>query len=450
MKQNDIGILVVDDELSVRESLSGWFREDGYRVDVAAEANEALRKFQSGRWDIVLLDIKMPGMDGIALQKRIREIDKNVVVIMITAYASVQSAVQALKDGAFDYLSKPFDPDELSTLIRNAVRQRQLLTENVQLREKVRELSRLDEIIGTSAQMKKVFELVQSVADTDATVVIHGESGTGKELVARAIHANSKRRYFPIVPVNCGALPEGILESELFGHEKGAFTGAQYRRKGKLEMANGGTLFLDEVGNISMKTQMDLLRVLEAKQFTRLGGNETVHVDFRTICATNRNLEKAVGEGSFREDLYYRINVFSIVLPPLRERRSDIPLLVQHFLRKYGLAMNKPIEEIAPEAMDLLIRHDWPGNVRELENAIERAMVVGKPPAIRPEDLPFQLLRPSPSSTGDSIEDIQRVHIANILDRNNWNISRSAQVLKIDRVTLYNKIRKYGLRKQKA
>ena len=451
MKNSDIGILVVDDELSVRESLCGWFREDGYRVDAAAEANEALQKLQSARWDIVLLDIKMPGMDGLTLQKRIREIDKNIVVIMITAYASVQTAVQALKEGAFDYLPKPFDPDELNTLIRNAVRQRQLANENVQLREKVRELSRLDEIIGNSPQMKKVFELVHSVADTDATVVIHGESGTGKELVARAIHANSNRRYFPIIPVNCGALPEGILESELFGHEKGAFIGAQYRRKGKLEMADGGTLFLDEVGNISMKTQMDLLRVLETKQFTRLGGNETVSVDFRTICATNRNLEKAVEEGVFREDLYYRINVFSIVLPPLRERRSDIPLLTQHFLRKYGLAMNKPIEEITPEAMDLLIRHDWPGNVRELENAIERAMVVGKPPAIHPEDLPFQLLQRSvPLGRGDSLEDIERVHIANILDRNNWNISRSAQILKIDRVTLYNKIRKYGLRKQTA
>ncbi|MDZ7262717.1 MAG: sigma-54 dependent transcriptional regulator, partial [candidate division KSB1 bacterium] len=388
-----------------------------------------------------------PGMDGMELQKRIKQIDTNIIVIMITAYASVDTAVQALKEGAFDYIVKPFDPDDMSHLIRNAVAQRRLATENIQLRQKIDEMSKFDEIVGESPAMKRVFELVYTVAQTDATVVIHGESGTGKELVARAIHSNSPRRYFPIIPVNCGALPEGILESEIFGHEKGAFTGAQYRRKGKLEMADGGTLFLDEIGNISMKTQMDLLRVLETKKFTRLGGNEEITVDFRVICATNQNLEKAVEEGTFREDLYYRINVFSIYLPPLRERRSDIPLLARHFVQKYALAMNKPITEIAPDAMDLLVRYHWPGNVRELENAIERAMVIGKPPRIKAEDLPFQLSARKTVPTGDSLEEIEKAHILNILERMNWNISRSAEILKIDRVTLYNKMKKYDLRR---
>ncbi|UCE17805.1 MAG: sigma-54-dependent Fis family transcriptional regulator [Gemmatimonadota bacterium] len=447
MENIDVGILVVDDELVVRDSLYNWFKEDGYRVDTAEDAKMALKKLQESSWDIVLLDIKMPGMDGMELQKRIKEIDANMIVIMITAYASVDTAVQALKEGAFDYITKPFDPDDMGHLIRNAVAQRKLTEENIQLRQKIDELSKFDEIIGDSPAMKRVFELVETVAQSDATVVIHGESGTGKELVARAVHSNSPRRYFPIIPVNCGALPEGILESEIFGHEKGAFTGAQYRRKGKLEMADGGTLFLDEISSIGTKTQMDLLRALETKQFTRLGGTKEITVDFRIICATNQNLEKMVEEGTFREDLYYRINVFSIYLPPLRERRSDIPLLANHFAQKYALAMNKKITQISPGALDLLVQHDWPGNVRELENAIERAMVVGKPPRIMAEDLPFQLSAKKTDLTSDSLEEIEKTHIQHILERMEWNITRSAEVLKIDRVTLYNKIKKYGLKR---
>jgi DNA-binding NtrC family response regulator len=389
----------------------------------------------------------MPGMSGLELQRRIKEIDKNVSVIIITAYASVESAVQALKEGAFDYVTKPVDPDDLSHLVQNALNQRMLAAENVLLRTKIEELSKTGEIIGESAQVKKVMELVGTVAQTDATVMIRGESGTGKELVARAIHNSSNRRYFPLIPVNCGSIPEGLLESELFGHEKGAFTGAQYRRKGKFEMANGGTIFFDEIGNLDMKLQVDLLRVIETKQFTRLGGEQAINVDFRVICATNKNLEKAVEEGSFREDLYYRLNVFSIFLPPLRERRSDIPLLAQHFLRSYSLSMNKHVDAISPEALDVLIRYDWPGNVRELQNAIERAMVVGKPPCIRTEDLPFQLNNRPRVPQADSLSEVERQHIINILDRTGWNITRSAEILKIDRVTLYNKIEKYGLRK---
>jgi DNA-binding NtrC family response regulator len=447
MNKPDVGILIVDDEFSVRDSLSRWFKEDGYRVGTAENATEALKIMQEQSWDIALVDIKMPGMSGLELQRRIKEIDKNIVVIIITAYASVESAVQALKEGAFDYVTKPVDPDDLSHLIRNAIKQRMLAAENILLRTKIEELSKPDEIIGESPQIKKVMELIKTVAQTDATVMIRGESGTGKELVARAIHANSNRRYFPLIPVNCGSIPEGLLESELFGHEKGAFTGAQYRRKGKFEMANGGTIFFDEIGNVTMKLQVDLLRVIETKQFTRLGGEQVIHVDFRIICATNKNLEKAVEEGTFREDLYYRLNVFTIFLPPLRERRSDIPLLAQHFLRKYAYSMNKSISSISPEALDLLIRYDWPGNVRELQNAIERAMVVGKPPTIRAEDLPFQLNSRPKIAEPDSLAEVEREHIINILDRTGWNITRAAEILKIDRVTLYNKIEKYGLRK---
>ena len=440
-------ILIVDDEANVRDSLTHWFQEDGFFVGAAPNAAEALRKMQERRWDILLLDIKMPGMDGMELQGRINAIDAGATVIFITAYATVDTAVQALKAGAFDYVTKPVDPDHLSHIVQNALRQRQLATQNEQLKEQVSEFAKADTIIGESPQMAKVFEMVQTVAKTDTTVMIRGESGTGKELVARAIHANSGRRYFPIVTVNCGGMAEGVLESELFGHERGAFTGAQYRRKGKLELADGGTLFLDEVGNIDRKTQMDLLRVLETKQFTRVGGNNIISVDFRVISATNRDLVKAVADGAFREDLYYRLNVFSVFVPPLRERKSDIPILANYFMNKLARARAKAIARVAPEAMDALVRYDWPGNVRELENAIERAMVVGKPPVLRAEDLPFQVLQKGHLPASGSLAGMERVHIVSVLEENGWNISRSAEILQIDRATLYNKIEKYGLKK---
>ena len=439
------GILIVDDEFSVRDSLEKWFKADGFRVETAEDAKEALRKLQEGAWDIVLIDIKMPGMDGMELQRRVREISENIITIMITAYATVETAVQAMKEGAADYITKPFDPDELSLVINRVLKEKELADENIRLRRKIDRLARHDDIVGESPAMKKVLELVKMVAQTDATVLIRGESGTGKELIARAIHSNSHRRYFPIIPINCGALPETLLESELFGHEKGAFTGAQYRRKGKLEMADGGTLFLDEIGNISMKTQLDLLSVLETKEFTRIGGNKVIQVDFRVICATNKDLEQAIKEGTFREDLYYRINVFSIYLPPLRENRSDIPLFAEHFVKKYAMSMNKRVREISPEAMDLLVRYNWPGNVRELENAIERAMVVTKDEVIREEDLPFQLKTEIMTPASDSLEEVEKFHIINILNRMDWNITRSAETLRIDRQTLYNKIKKYGI-----
>jgi DNA-binding NtrC family response regulator len=438
-------VLIVDDEYAVRDSLQNWFRKDGLRSGSAADAQEALHQLQESKWDVVLLDIKMPGMDGLELQRRIHEIDPEIVVIMITAFASVESAVRALKDGAYDYVTKPIDPDELSLLVGRAIEQRSLKAENVRLRDKVDRLATSRTIVGESAHMKRVLELVRSVADTDATVLIRGESGTGKELIAQAIHANSQRRYFPIVPVNCGALSESLLESELFGHEKGAFTGAQFRRKGKLEMANGGTLFLDEVGSISPKTQVELLRALETKEFTRLGGTKPIHVEFRVVCATNQNLEQLMERGEFREDLYFRLNVFSISLPPLRDRREDIPLLAKHFLEVYSRQMNRAFKGFDAKATDVLVRHSWPGNVRELANAVERALVVGSPPTILAEDLPLRLEESPGAPAEGTLASMEKEHIQRVLQRAGGNVTRSAAILGIDRVTLYNKIKKYGI-----
>ncbi len=439
-------ILIVDDEPSVRDSLEHWFRRDGYRVGSAGDGEEALRLLDAGRWDLVIIDMKMPGMDGLELQRRIRSRDPNAVTLILTAYGSVETAVTALKEGAFDYVNKPVDPDELSHVVQKALEQRRLRTENVALKAKLDELSGLPRIVGESPAIRKVLELARAVAPTDATVLIRGESGTGKELIAQAIHADSHRRYFAMVPVNCGALPDTLLESELFGHERGAFTGAQYRRKGRFEMADGGTLFLDEVGTLNLKTQVDLLRVLESKEVTRIGASKPIKVDFRLVCATNQDLEQMVSAGTFREDLYYRINVVAVHIPPLRERLEDIPLLARHFLEKYSLQMNRPFRDIAPEAVDLLSRYPWPGNVRELANAIERALVVGKPPLVEAANLPLSLAQSRPVvAAGDSLADVEKAHIGAILERTGWNISRAARILEIDRVTLYNKIRKFEL-----
>ncbi|MBU2028257.1 MAG: sigma-54 dependent transcriptional regulator [Proteobacteria bacterium] len=447
MKPEEIGILIVDDEASVRDSLYQWFKLDGYRVDTADEATTALKKLQENPWDIILLDIKMPGMDGIELQNRIKKIDNNIVTIIITAYATVDTAIQALKDGAFDYVTKPIDPDDLSRLIKNAVEKRRLVTENIQLRQQIEDLLLPDNVVGESPGIKKVMEMVNTVAKTDSTVMILGESGTGKELIARAIHSRSSRRYFPIITINCGAYPEGLLESELFGHEKGSFTGAMYRRKGKLEMADKGTLFLDEIGNISEKMQMDLLRVIETKKFTRLGGDKTIDVDFRVISATNKDLEKAVKEESFREDLYYRLNVFSIVLPPLRERRSDIPLIARYFLNKYAQSMNKNVTDFSPQALEMFAGYDWPGNIREVRNAVERAMVVAKGTQIQVDDLSFPFLSSSRPSGGESLEEVEKDQIEKILNQTKGNIAQAADILKISRLTIYNKIEKYHLKR---
>jgi DNA-binding NtrC family response regulator len=446
MQDKPAKILIVDDEFSVRDSFCHWFRKDGCDVTAVPSAEDALDALAGQSFDVALVDIKMPGMDGMELQERIRRADPRISVIVITAFASVDTAVRALKQGAFDYVTKPVDPDELSHLVRRALEHRRLREENAQLRKTIDKVLIGDTIVGDSPPMRKVLELVEHVAQTDATVLIRGESGTGKEIIARAIHAASKRRYSPMVAVNCGGLPDTLIESELFGHEKGAFTGAQCRRIGKIELADGCTLFLDEVGAVNPKTQVDLLRVLETKELTRIGGTRPIKVDFRIICATNEDLEQAVAQGRFREDLYYRINVFTIDLPPLRERRSDVPALARHFLDRFAAQMDKRITEISPEAMQLLVAHDWPGNVRELSNAIERAMVIGRPPAIRPEDLPLRRPVQMETSADESLAEMEKRYISAVLQRTDGNVSRAAEILKVDRVTVYNKIKKYGLR----
>ncbi len=439
-----ISILVVDDEESVRDSLSLWFTEDGYRVDCAENAKKALSILESDDFDIILTDLKMPGMDGLELLRRIRTLNKDSIIIVMTAFASVDTAVKALKDGAFDYVTKPFDPDDLSHLIRNATKQISLTHENETLKKRVDSLESVEDLIGKSESIKNVLREIESVAPTNSSVIITGESGTGKELVARAIHANSLRKFYPLVSVHCGALTESLLESELFGHEKGAFTGALYNRKGRFEMADSGTIFLDEIATISTKMQIELLRVLETRSFMRVGGNKEISSDFRVICATNRDLKSMVEKGTFREDLYYRLNVMNIHVPPLRERVEDIPLLVDYFIKKYCLSMNKPDITMDSAAMKRIVGYQFPGNIRELENMIERAIVVGNGKKIGLKDLPFG--KDVIDSSVESLDEFEKAFILQILNKYSWNISRTAQALKVDRVTLYNKIKKYGLK----
>jgi DNA-binding NtrC family response regulator len=440
-----ISILVVDDEESVRDSLDNWFTEDGYRVECAENAKVALALLESNDFDIVLADIKMPGMDGLEMLRRIKALKKDTIVIVMTAFASVNTAVMALKDGAFDYVTKPFDPDDLSHLIRNATKQISLTEENEILKSKVFSLEGVEDLIGNSPAIKKVLKEVEGVAPTNSSVIITGESGTGKELIARAIHANSPRKFYPLVSVHCGALTESILESELFGHEKGAFTGAMFNRKGRFEMADSGTIFLDEIATISTKMQIELLRVLETKSFMRVGGNKEITSDFRVISATNRDLKGMVEKGSFREDLYYRLNVVNIHVPPLRERIEDIPLLVDYFINKDCISMNRPLIKIDPAALQRMEEYPFPGNIRELENMIERAIVVGNGKKISLKDLPFgnEII----DSSIESLDDFEKTFILQILNKYGWNISRTAKALKVDRVTLYNKIRKYNLKR---
>jgi len=445
-------LLIVDDELSVRDSLAKWFSEEGYDVATAENANEALTRVAEQVFDVALVDIKMRGTDGIELQRRLHEIYPDMLVIIMTGYASVETAVAALKNGAYDYVNKPLDPDEIAHLVAKAMSHRQTQRENARLKETVAEIARPNEIIGQSAAMKRVFDAIETVAPTDATVLVTGESGTGKELVARAVHGGSPRRFHPLVVIHCGALTETLLESELFGHEKGAFTGAQYRKKGKFEIAEGGTVFLDEIGDISLKTQTDLLRVLQEREIVRVGGNQTIKVDFRVVAATNKNLEQLIEEGRFRPDLYYRLNVFHIEVPPLRERRDDVPLLVNHFVRKFSVEMNKRITRVSPVAMNALQQHNWPGNVRELENAVERAMVVAQEPELREQDFTLKV-KNGHTAVGDdvrSLEDVERMHILRVLEECGGNQTRAAETLDIDRVTLHHKLKKYGwVRKEK-
>ena len=438
-------LLIVDDEFVVRDSLGKWFREEGFDVTLAESTPEALTKMAESHFDLALVDIKMPGPDGVELQRRIHEIDPEMIVIMMTGYASVETAVAALKNGAYDYISKPFDPDEIAHTIHNALAHKRTEQENARLRETLAAVSPPKELVGKSPAMMRVFEAIQTVGPTEATVLIIGESGTGKELCARAIHEASPRHYNPLVVIHCGSLTETLLESELFGHEKGAFTGAQYRKKGSFEVAEGGTVFLDEIGDISLKTQTDLLRVLQEREITRVGSSHPIHVDFRCIAATNKKLELLIEEGKFRPDLYYRLNVFQIQLPALRERAGDIPLLVDHFVRKFSASMNKRVTRISPGALALLEGLRWPGNVRELENAVERAMVVAQGEELCERD--FSLKLPPSEPAPRTLEEAERLHILSVLEECNGNQTLAAEVLDIDRVTLHNKLKKYGWKK---
>jgi len=441
-----IKIIVVDDELSIRESLKGWLQQDGYQVETAASGPEALAKNAENRFDIMLIDVKMPEMDGLTLLKKIKETDADTAIIMMTAHGAIQDAVEAMKLGAHDYLLKPFDLEEFSLTIEKLVQMLNLAMENLILKERVAVITRFEKLVGQSPAMIKLFEAIVDVAQSDATVLITGETGTGKELVARAVHAQSPRCYAPFIAINCGAFTEQLLESELFGHEKGAFTDAQYTKKGRLEMANAGTLFLDEVGDISMKMQIDLLRVLETREFSRVGGTATLRSDFRVIAATNQDLQEAIHKKTFRRDLYYRLNVIHLHVPPLRERPEDIPPLAQHFLWRYATETNKKIDSIAPEAMEAMRRYPWPGNVRELENAIERAVVMGKSRQIRLSDLPLAIPQEGAAEMERmSLEEMERQHIARVLASGGGNLSNVAKTLRINRSTLYHKIKKYGL-----
>lgn len=449
----NVKILVVDDEKIMRSSLTEWLQEAGYDVLAVESGEKALESAKKENFYVALVDLKMPGMDGIETMKELQKIQKDIPVIIITAYATVDTAVQAIKEGAYDYLPKPFNPDEVNMLIEKVIERRKLLEENILLRKELEKSFRFQDIIGKSPKMQEVFNLITSIADSKSTVLICGETGTGKELVARAIHQSSDRKRHPFIAVACAAIPETLLESELFGYEKGAFTDAKTAKKGKVELADKGTLFLDEIGDISLKTQVDLLRFLEEKEFRRLGGETTIKVDVRVIAATNKDLRKLITDGKFREDLFYRLNVITINLPPLRERKEDVPLLVRHFLEKYNIENKKVIQDVSEDVLNLLTEYNWPGNVRELENAIARAVVVCKSNLIKIEDLPSYLYeeKVAPITKDDiSLEELEKHHIKRLLTKYNWNIQKVAKILEIDRTTLYRKIDIYKIEEKSA
>jgi DNA-binding NtrC family response regulator len=444
-------ILVVDDEEIVRESLGGWLEKDGYTVVQAPDGPSAVEKLKAERWSIVVADLKMPGMDGLQVLEEAKKIQPDVSFVIMTAYATVDTAVAAMKKGAYDYLVKPFDPEELTLMMQKIVSQQSLLRENAVLRQALKREYRFRDLVSKSPAMQSVFELAKTAARSNSTILVLGESGSGKEVLARAIHAESLRAEGSFVAVSCAALTESLLESELFGHEKGSFTGATARRKGKFEAAHGGTLFLDEIGDISGKLQLDLLRVLEERKVHRIGGNENIEIDVRIIAATNRDLRKAVADGKFREDLFYRLNVIPITLPPVRQRREDLPLLVDSILERLAVEMKKRLDGISAEAMTAIMSHDWPGNVRELRNVLERGAVVAQGPTLQLVDLGLG----GNGSKGElprtgalaSLEDMERRHVAAVLAHAGGNVSQAARILGIDRVTLYNKMKRYGIRR---
>jgi two-component system response regulator HydG len=416
----------------------------------AGSGFEALEKLKQYPFDLLFVDIKMPGMDGIELLEWVKKNYPETFVVIITAYGSIESSVKAMKMGASDYLLKPFKPDQLNLVMEKISQQKKLTGEIDYLKGFLDTVTRFDNIIGQSRAMKEIFRLIPEIAESDTPVLITGETGTGKELVAKAIHAKSKRHNHPFIAINCGAMPDSLLESELFGHQKGAFTGAIHARKGFLEVVDGGTLFLDEIGEISAKMQVDLLRVLEEKKITRLGGRESINVNFRIISATSRNLEKEIEQNNFREDFYYRINVINLNIPPLRKRKTDILLLVNHFLKKYSRETTKQVDHVTDDAMELMKNYEWPGNVRELENAIERAVVLSKSRTLKVKDFSFIRSMPDDFRKTLSLGEVEKKYVQQILEQNNWNISRAAKILGIHRVTLHKKIKRLNLKKNNS
>ncbi len=437
-------MLIVDDEDIVRESLCDWLSSIGYKVLTAKCGEEALRIIKQKKVKIMIADLIMPGMNGIELMKKARTIIPTISTVIITAHGTIQTAIAAIREGAYDYIEKPFCPEKVELLIRNLVEHHTLLEENITLRRKIEDRESFEGIIAKSPKMIKIFELIKTVAPTSATVLITGDSGTGKEIVARAIHRQSQRRNQPFIVTSCAALPESLLESELFGYEKGSFTGAVERRKGKFEAADKGTLFLDEIGEIDANTQVHLLRALEEKKITRVGGNEETTVDVRIIAATNRNLRTITEQGKFREDLYYRLNVVTINLPGLRYRREDILPLAEHFLKKYAKENNKPAKSFSPEAVEFMLNYHWRGNVRELENVVERGVILAKDKFITLAEFPQELTSPSPVE-GRTLEALERNQILKVLEETGGNIARTAKILGIHRMTLYNKLKKYNI-----
>ena len=458
-----VKILIIDDERIIIDSCSRILSNDDYQIDAAQDGIEGLRKIDENRYDIVILDIMMPEIDGLKVLHRIKEGYPDIDVIMITGLSQIETAVKSMKLGAFDYLPKPFDPDELKLVVARALERRRLLSENLNLKSEVGAKYRLDNIIGTSPQMQSVFRLVAKCAPTNSTVMLTGESGTGKELIARAIHYNSLRKDKPFIAVDCNALSESLLESELFGHVKGAFTGAVTNKQGMLEIAEGGTLFLDEIGNISLATQAKLLRVIQEREFKAVGGTKTQAANFRLVTATNKDLKAMVADGRFREDLFYRINIFPIVIPPLRDRRDDIPALAFHFLRVFNEELGKKVTEFSEGAMGVLMNYDWPGNVRELENAVQRAVILATDSVIRAAHLVnIDGTSPGPAvdipRTGDelklikklarekSVENIEKLFVLEALKRNAWNATKSAEETGMQRANFQALMKKYNIR----
>lgn len=444
-------LLIVDDESNQREMLGGYLKRLGYSIQTAESGEAALKVLESKAFEIGLFDMKMAGISGLELFQKVHAQDPEMQVILITAFGNVESAVEAMRAGVFDYISKPVNLEELQELIRKAGERHYLLAENRRLREHLESIE-APEIVGVSAKIKSLLSELARVAPTDATVLITGESGTGKELLARTIHRLSPRRENRFVAVSCAAIPETLLESELLGHEKGAFTGAEKRRLGRFELASGGTLLLDEIGELPVAIQVKLLRLLEERKFERLGGEEEVTADVRLIAATNRNLQDEVKAGRFREDLFFRINVVHIHIPPLRERREDIMPLVEHFLKLTGARLNRPMKRLTPAAKDLLVGAEWPGNIRELANVIERAIVLARGEVLDVDDFPQLRDTVSAGGTGAiplnlTLRDLEKQHILNVLAANEYSLQKSADVLGIHRNTLRQKMKEYGIEK---